>query len=335
MRAVSAAYADDVIVDTHAHVYPAAHLDDLEKCGIPHDDTAIARGLQADDTAEDMAARIAMMDAAGVDVQVLSATPQMPALENEADAVRLCRDLNDRYARLAREYPGRFLCYAALPIPHADASVAELRRCLDELGFVGAAVPAFLGADGSIADGALDAVYAELDARGSILYIHPAGHAAGSAAMRDHGLTWVNAAPMEDAIATLQLMKHDVPARFPGMRIHVAHLGGDLPFLAQRIQDNYDDWGAFEHSPRETLRAIWFDAANFFGPSLRLALEVYDPAKVLAGSDYPYFRDDKYTRAFTYIRDAGLAPGQADAILSDNPAALYGDALAAVAGGGR
>ena len=53
----------------------------------------------------------------------------------------------------------------------------------------------------------------------------------------------------EDAIATLHLLKADIPHKYPNIRFHIAHLGGDLAFLAQRIEDNYEDWDSFEHSP--------------------------------------------------------------------------------------
>ena len=61
----------------------------------------------------------------------------------------------------------------------------------------------------------------------------------------------INGAPVEDAIAVLQLLKADIPARFPGVRLHIAHLAGDLAFLAQRIEDNDEDWKAFAPSPRQ------------------------------------------------------------------------------------
>lgn len=144
--------------------------------------------------------------------------------------------------------------------------------------------------------------------------------------MLEHNLTWVNAAPMEDAIATLHLLKADYVNKYPQIKFHIAHLGGDLPFLAQRIEDNYEDWDSFPVSPRESLKKMWFDAANFFGPSLVMAHDhVYDPDRILMGSDYPYFQEDKYTRAVTYITESGLPDSEVVKILSTNARGLYGD----------
>ena len=58
-------------------------------------------------------------------------------------------------------------------------------------------------------------------------------------------------------------------------------------------------------------------------PSLELAAQVYDPRKLLAGSDYPYFQGDKYTRAFTYVEDTDFGAEQVRANLGANAAKLY------------
>ena len=142
--------------------------------------------------------------------------------------------------------------------------------------------------------------------------------------MTDFGLEWVNGALLEDGTAVLQLLKKDLPARYPNIRFHVAHLGGDLPFMWRRLEDNYEGWGAFEHSPTESLRRMWFDAANFFDPSLFLASETYGASKILAGSDIPYFQEEKYVRASDYIRTSRLSGDDKALIVRHNAAALYG-----------
>ncbi|WP_182358681.1 amidohydrolase family protein [Tomitella gaofuii] len=321
-----------LVVDAHAHVYPAAYLDKLEDFGVPASSTAIARNMNASDDRDEMRARIEMMDIAGVDVQVLSATPQLPLVADPAHAVEASRMVNDIYRQLIDDHPGRFIAYGAIPFTHPDAALEQIAYCLDELGFVGIAINTILdNPDSAITDERFAPVFEELDRRGSIVYIHPTGKSAHCPPMSRHGLAWVNGAPVEDAIATLQLLKADYPNAYPGLRFHMAHLGGDVPFLAQRIQDNYEDWDAFPVSPAETLQRMWFDAANFSGGSLRLSADVYDPDKLLAGSDYPYFQREKYNRAIAYISEAGLPGGIERAILSGNAKKLYGDALPAQA----
>ncbi|MEL4162742.1 amidohydrolase family protein [Corynebacterium bovis] len=316
------------VVDSHAHVYPARYLDELERIGVSPDSTKIARNMRASNEDEDMSARLRMMDDAGVDVQVLSVTPQLPAVGDADDAAAACRMANDIYRQIIEDHPDRFIAYGAIPFEHPDKALEEIAYCLDELGFVGIAVNAVLDDPAAaVTDERYRPIFEELNRRGSILYFHPTGQSAHCRPMADHGLAWVNGAPVEDGIVTLQLLKADYPRTYPDLRFHLAHLGGDVPFLSQRLEDNYEDWGSFPASPNEMLRTMWFDAANFTGASLCLSAEILDPRKILVGSDYPYFQDEKYTRAVTYIRDAGVSDDTTAAILSGNAQRLYDSSL--------
>ena len=270
------------------------------------------------------------MDRAGVDIQVLAVSPQSPWLVDADAAEAAARRVNDMYAELIARHPDRFRAYAALPLPHVEATHAELERALALPGFVGVTLSAFLparltaGSEGaSLADPSLDEVWSALNERHAVVNIHPTGSGACSPHIRDHHLEWVNGALVEDATATLQLLKADVPGRFPNITFHVAHLGGDLPFMAQRHEDNYTDWDAFPRSPRETLSNVFFDAANFHEPSLALAAETFGISQILAGSDMPYFQDDRYVRAFDYIRTSRLSETDRKRVLSENARGLY------------
>ncbi|MDY6054408.1 amidohydrolase family protein [Micrococcus sp.] len=315
-------------IDTHAHVYPDAYLDLLERGGRDPETTRIARGMGAGSGEAEIAARLALMDRAGVGVQVLAATPQSPSLADPEDAARAARWINDEYLRLQAAHPDRFLIYLALPLPHVAESLAELTRLLDgpepAAGVVGVSLPTVLP-DGTVpADPRLDPVWEDLDRRGLVVNLHPTGSGAGSPLIADHGLAWVNGAPVEDATAVLQLMAADHLRRFPRARLHVAHLGGDLPFLAQRLEDNHEDWGQFPASPRTMLRQIHYDAANFHEPSLAMTAETVGAEQILAGSDFPYFQDAKYVRAFEYVRTSRLSPTERDGVLGANARRLYG-----------
>lgn len=317
-------------IDAHAHVYPARYLDQLESIGVDPSTTEVARNLHADSTDADITERIAGMDAADVAVQVLAVTPQSPAGLEADSSLKAARWINDEYARLVAAHPARFIAYGALPLPHVDAALAEIPRIFDALGFAGVSLSTVLPGGITPADPRFDPVWEALDERSAIVNIHPTGSGACSRLIAGgHYLEWVNGAPVEDATITLQLLKKDFPRRFPHVRLHVAHLGGDLPFLAQRIQDNYEDWQAFPASPKESLSRIWFDAANFHEPSLALAAEAFGTARLLAGSDHPYFQGEKYKRAFDYIRMSRLDEEAVHSVLSGNAGTLYGDHLPA------
>lgn len=307
---------ETLAIDTHAHVYPAHYLDLLEKAGVDPDTTAIARGMNADSSDEDMRTRLQWMDKAGVEQQVLAVTPQVPA------NAQTTQWINDEYKRLIDAYPGRFQAYGALPLPDVEAALAELPHVF-ERDFLGISLPTVFRDGTTLDDKSFAPVWAELNERHAVVNIHPTGSGVCSPLIADKGLAWVNGAPVEDATATLHLLKAGIPGKYPNIRFHIAHLGGDLAFMFQRIEDNYTDWDAFPASPQETLQTFYFDAANFYEPALRLAVESYGGTQILGGSDHPYFQEDKYVRAFDYVRKANLPEEQRNSILRTNAQKLY------------
>ena len=74
---------------------------------------------------------------------------------------------------------------------------------------------------------------------GAVLYLHPAGNSGCGPLIRDVNLNWMVGAPIEDRISTMQLITRGIPSRFPHMRVINSHLGGALPMLLQRADDQY------------------------------------------------------------------------------------------------
>lgn len=117
--------------------------------------------------------RLARMDSAGVDIQVLSvSTPGTQTLA-PAQAVALARQVNDVMADATRRHPDRFTAFATLPTPDADAACDELRRCVTELGMVGALVFPWTGGDRLLDHPSLEPVFAAAAELGVPLYLHP------------------------------------------------------------------------------------------------------------------------------------------------------------------
>src|SRR5690242_12058508 len=153
-------------IDVHAHYWTGAYLDML--VGLGKTDTATQRGIGAGDGAE-LDARLRLMDRAGIDIQVLSAAPQLPYGAYADRAVTAARHVNDEYAALVAAYPDRFRAFAATPMPHIDASIAEMDRALDELGMVGVTMNTSV-LNRAITDPDFEPIFAALDARGAVLY---------------------------------------------------------------------------------------------------------------------------------------------------------------------
>ena len=306
-------------IDTHAHVWPTDYLDFIEKAG--ENITAIARNQKATASPEDLAVRFAGMDAAGVSKQVIAAAPQTVQAADAATCLAGARMINDAYAGLVKQYPDRFMAYGAVPLPHVQEAVAEAGRCLDHLGFLGIGISTLINRK-TIAQPAFDPFWAEMDRRGAIVYIHPTGAGALSPMVTDLKMEWLIGAPIEDVLVLLHLLKADIPYRYPNIRWHIAHLGGGITFLMQRVEDNFAVLKALPRSPTAELKKMWFDTVGFHGPALKSMIETVGSERLILGSDYPYF-GPLYGRMVTYIEKAGLPPAVAHAIIDQNAARLY------------
>ena len=309
-------------IDVHAHFWTDAYLDKIAALG--KTDTAAQRGRGAGDGAE-LEARLELMDRAGVGMQVLSAAPQLPYGLDEAAAVDAARYVNDQYAELVARHPGRFLAFASLPLPHLDAAAAELARALDELGMVGVAMNTTI-MDQPLVDSPAAQLFAELDHRGTVLYLHPAGNAACSPLIAGYHGTWSIGAPVEDTISILHLITRGIPSRFPRMKILNSHLGGALPMLVQRM-DNQLPWEAPEtpEQPSAAARRMWYDTVGHgHPPALRCAADSFGADRLVLGTDFPYENGAAFQRAVGYITTSGLVPGDADRVLTANAEALLG-----------
>ena len=222
-------------IDVHAHYWTEDYLDLLVDLG--KTDAGMARGIGAGGGAE-LEARLRLMDRAGVEMQVLSACPQVPYVEDGQKAARAARFVNDQYADLVQRRPDRFRAFAALPMPHLEESIGEMGRALDELRMAGVAMnTTVLGR--ALVEPEYEPIFAELNSRSAVLYLHPAGNSACSPLIGNYHLTWMVGAPVEDTISIMHLITHGIPARYPHIKIINSHLGGALPMLLQRADDQY------------------------------------------------------------------------------------------------
>jgi predicted TIM-barrel fold metal-dependent hydrolase len=279
-------------------------------------------------------ARIEEMDAAGIDVAILSHTiGGVEGIPDAAEAVRVATRVNDFLAGEVAAGNGRFAGFATLPLQDVDAAVGELGRAVGELGLVGVMVNGFtdLGGDKLYLDEArFDPVWAALQDLDVPLYLHPRLPAAAvqAAIYRGHpelvGAAW-GFAP-ETATHVLRIVYGGVFDRFPQAKLVIGHLGETLPFFAGRIQR------AFEYNPyaqrtRQRLQDylstnIWITTSgNFNDQALITTLLTVGGDHILFASDYPY---DMSTDAARWIERAPISENDRRKICYDNAAALFG-----------
>ncbi len=188
------------------------------------------------------AGRIADMDEAGVDLQVLSlASMGIDALD-AATATSVVRDVNDELASAVRAHPTRFAGFASLALKDPQAATAELDRCVTRLGFPGALV------DGTTCGVFLDdprflPVFEAAAHLNVPIYLHPAPppepvrQAYFSGLPGDLGFLLSIAGwgwHAETGLHTLRLIVAGLFDRFPTLQLIIGHMGEGLPYALAR-----------------------------------------------------------------------------------------------------
>ena len=318
-----------MIVDIHAHYFPAAYNDALLRIGGRSRPEAArpitARPLRNDDPSS-IPARLEQMDEADVRMQVLSPAASPPYAEKEADAVAAARLINDSYAELAARYPGRFSAVVSLPLPHIDASLREMARGLDELGMLGVSLTCSCF-DRSTAEAEFEPLYAEMNRRRTVLNYHPIQNGICSPLINDYKFTVSVGASLEDSAIVLHLIARRLPQRYPDITYVVPHLGGIIPMQLQRL----DNQAPRQHPdlpepPSATARRFYYDTVGHGShAALLCAWKAFGADHLVAGSDYPVLMAfETYRQTFHYVRECGLPPDDVDRILNHNAQRVLG-----------
>ena len=312
-------------IDVHAHHLPAAYLDMLRKgdgpaAGAAHDASTLEKMIEA-------------QTEAGIDVQVLSTGPNSPYLRDPLAADDAARAINDIYKDVVERHGGRFAAFAALPMPHPVAATREAIRCLDELGFAGV----HLGCSAlgrPLDDPSFTELWAELDKREAVVYVHPGGVVLGSEpglAGMDNPVIGVTIGSAAE-IATAAVRLTNVAKANPRLRIVIGLLGGSLPFLLQRVVAVANRFTPAEPSaaPEQTLvealRRFHYDINLLPDPEvLRSARAAFGVDRFVFGSDAPSAAP---LGAIRFMRSGGLSAKECEAVLGRNARLLFGERLA-------
>ena len=288
------------LIDFHNHYYPPKYLEALERgpsaVRISHDDEGnpwlhypgdyniAVRGHR------DIEFRQQVLRDAGVDTQIITLTTPGTHVETPATAARLATLVNDCFAQVIAEKRGRFAALATLPLNDPAASVQELRRAMEQLHFRGAMV--FSNINGvALWDQRFWKLYEAADELGAVFHIHPT-NPVGVEAMLDYWLMPLVGFLFDTTLAAAGLVFSGVTERFPRMRWVLGHLGGAIPYLAERLDRGYEAFKECRKNiskpPSHYLKQFYFDTVNFDPRAIELAVDFAGAGHILAGSDYPH-----------------------------------------------
>lgn len=246
--------------------------------------------------------RLKDMDAAGIDVQVLSLTSPGVEQFDPSMGTELATRINDELYSIVQNHPSRFVGYAALAPKNPEGAVRELERSVKELGFKGWKTHSNYG--GTYLD---DKEYwpilekaEELDVP---IYLHPAVPAIPP--LRKYGFALAGAPfgfGIETAICMMRLIYSGIFDKCPRLKIVLGHLGEGLPFVLQRIDFAYvRPWFEpaarpnLKKKPSEYLKENVFvtTSGNYLQPAFMCTYEAMGIDRILLSTDYPYEDSDE------------------------------------------
>lgn len=273
----------------------------------------------------DMEARLAAMDATGVDTQIISSWVDLTAyaLAPEMGA-SYSRRFNGIIADEAARHPGRLLGLGTVPLQSPELAAEELRVAVEELGLVGVEIATTV--DGVDLDQAgLDPFWEAAAALRCLVLIHPCNPLPGVDLKRNF-LDNMIGRPTESTITVAHLLFSGVIEQHPDLVVCVVHGGGFIPYQIGRMQRGFDavphqTAGHITIRPEDLAQRLYYDTVLHSPRALEYLVEWAGAEQVVMGSDYPFEMGDP-TPAATVDSIPGLSDEQRNSILGGNVARI-------------
>jgi predicted TIM-barrel fold metal-dependent hydrolase len=236
---------------------------------------------------------------------------------DEDAAVHAARIGNDLNAEMVERFPDRFKSFVSVPLPHIDASLRELGRGLDELGMVGVNLhTSVLGR--SVAEDEFLPIYEEMNRRAGVVFFHPCANGLCAPMITDYGLSGAFGTSVEDAAIALHLIAKRIPSQFPAITFVIPHLGGPIPMLLERMDNQFSmRQQNLPEPPSVTARRFYYDTvAHGSQAALLCAWKAFGADHLLPGSDFPVLLShETYERTFSWIKEADIPSADIEQIL--------------------
>ena len=212
--------------------------------------------------------------------------------DDKNEGRRMAREWNEYMAQMARDYPGRFGVFAALPILDIEGSLREAEYALDTLGAQGIGLMTNIG-DRWLGDPHYGPLFEELNRRKAVIYTHPVAPACCTNMLPDIGDATIEYGT-DTTRAIARMMFSGSAARYSDLRVIFSHAGGTMPFLAERLirapslsKDNLA--ARVPNGVLYELQKFYYDTAQASQPySMASTRKVVPVSQLLFGTDFPY-----------------------------------------------
>ncbi len=294
-----------MIVDFETHYYPREYISKLRERNAPPRfllDSERGLVLEYDPKIRiprqkllskftDVETRLRDMRDARVDVQVLSVPlPGVDKMEPDF-AVRTCAAANDALSQICQSNPSRFCGLALLPVQAGEAARDELRRSVSDLGLKGGYLHSNCG--GNYLDSGEHLMVLREAARLSVpIFVHPTVPFEHDN-MEQHRLASTFGLQVDLSLSLLRLIFSSAMEELPNLKLIISHLGSTLPFISNRIDDEYGFARAPEttipRKPSEYIKRFYVDTVTMDSKPLEYAAEYFGTDHMVFGSDYPFW----------------------------------------------
>jgi aminocarboxymuconate-semialdehyde decarboxylase len=271
----------------------------------------------------DIERRFKDMDAAEVDMHLLSVAPQTWLYGQEAAVgVTAAAIQNDEIARHIKEHPERFSGIATLPMQAPDKAADELRRAVRKLGLHGAMIGSNIGGK-NLDDPSFEPLWTAAEELDAFMMIHP-GNVAGADRLRSYYLGNLIGNPLDTTIAGACLIFGGVLERHPKLNFIMSHGGGFIPYQGGRWVHGWEVRPEpkvhVKHSPAPYLDRFLYDTILHAQAPLEFLISSVGANRVFLGSDYPY--DMGTGECVRQVRAAKISAADRDIILGGHAAKI-------------
>lgn len=243
----------------------------------------------------------------------------------EDDADWFHRAVNEEIAAVCKANPERYAGIGTAPLQFPDLAVAVLREAMGIHGLLGVEIGTAVSKDVFLDDPSLDPFWAEAEARGAFILIHPPLEPPAGA-FADYYLNNLIQNPLQTTVAGARLIFGGVLERFPELRICLVHGGGLLPYNVGRLIRGRlvrpEAKARMARSVEESFSRLFFDTVTHSASALGFLVQQAGADHVFLGSDYPFDMADPELVAT--VRAAGLGAVKEKLVMSDGFRRLFG-----------
>lgn len=287
--------------DLHTHYYPPIYFDKIRELASefsfdqsPSGQTIItyrgARFFGVTPPMTDVAKRLEDMDRVGIDVEVVSLSTPNVFFADAQHQPEIARIVNDAYAELIAQHPTRFKAFASIPMDDADAALSELHRVIDELKMNGVILLSNIGGK-PLTSPEYRPFFEEANRMKLCILLHPM-LPANAEPFREYVLGPLVGFMFDTTLAVARMCFDGMFREFPDIRWIVAHLGGAIPYLMERLDNGWRDFvecrAKIDELPSTYLKRLYYDTVNFNPHMLMMVRDMIGAERMVMGSDYPH-----------------------------------------------